>query len=240
VSTQGHPDFGELTEHFKLLVDGRITLNEACTDPTSGTARLFELLVALAVLRIGTDVEADDPIHSSQGTNPDVLANIGVNRWGFACKLLYSLTGKALHRAVKKGVDQIEKSNAVTGVVIVSLNNLLDYSSILGDVANGGLGWPTIQEPLDLMKKLVDEKKAQLGREVQANKLDALFRGKKAQPVIVLYTHAVTLVMSAVGPHPLPALLRFLSGIPLGDSSTAAATLENLNRSLQDIQANQT
>ena len=51
---------------MKLLAEGEFTLNESSNDSRGATPKLFELLMALSVLRIGTNVEVDDPERSSK------------------------------------------------------------------------------------------------------------------------------------------------------------------------------
>ncbi|MCC6265902.1 MAG: hypothetical protein IT169_20200 [Bryobacterales bacterium] len=236
VDTAGHPSFSALSEHFKLLANGDFTLNETSNDSRGPTPKLFELLMALSVLRIGTNVEVDDPERSSKGRNPDVLTDIDGQRWGIACKVLYGSSGKTLHDAVEKGIDQVQKSPAAAGVVVVNINNLVDYAAILRDRDGTIEPWPSLEQSLSLMHASVDKKRQQLVDEIDVDYLtNTLFHGKKAWPVIVLYAHAATAVKSAIAPYPLPTLLRFLSAIPLGEAHGATFILDRLNRSLQDV-----
>ena len=232
VRVLSHKDFAELTDHLKLLESGKIKLNAPDTSPNEEGPKLFELLIALSVFSIGSNVKLDDPSGGSRGTNPDVLADIDGQLWGVACKLLYGPHGQTLKRAAAKGIEQIEKCAATTGVVVISINNLLDHAAIRGDVT---LGWPSLADPLKLMVDMVERKKTQLQNEVSPGDLNSLFVGKKAQPVIILYAHSMALVRSAVNGRPIPALIRFLSGIPFGDLSASVVTLNRLNLSLQDL-----
>lgn len=226
-----HSDFAELTDHLRLLESGKIKLNAPDTDPDTEGPKLFELLIALSVFPIGSKITLDDPAGGSQGTNPDVLADVDHQRWAFACKLLYGQIGLTVKRATEKGIDQIERSAATKGVVVISINNLLDHAAIRGDITRG---WASIDEPIRLMRETVDLKKEQLKNEFSEADLKALFAGKKAQPVIVLYAHALAIVKSALDERPIPALIRFLSAIPFGDTSGASIVLNRLNLALQD------
>jgi hypothetical protein len=44
---------------------------------------MFELLIALAAMNMGTGLELDHPTKSSRGTNPDVIVTINGQRWAF-------------------------------------------------------------------------------------------------------------------------------------------------------------
>jgi len=226
-----HNDFPELTDHLRRLESGKIKLNTPDTDPKTEGPKLFELLIALSVFPIGSNIKLDDPAGGSQGTNPDVLADVGHQRWAFACKLLYGQMGLTVKRATEKGIDQIERSPATKGVVVISINNLLDHAAIRGDITRG---WGSIDEPLQLMRDTVERKREQLKGEFSEADLKALFVGKKAEPVILLYSHALAIVRSAVDDRPIPALIRFLSSMTFGDVSTASTTLNRLNLALQD------
>jgi len=231
VEVSAHTDFAQLTDHLKLLESGKIKINSPDTDHKKEGPKLFELLMALSAFHIGSNIKLDDPAGGSQGTNPDILADIDKQRWGIACKLLYGSIGLTVKRATEKGIDQIERCAATTGVVVLSLNNLLDHTAIRGDITQG---WPGIDKPLQLMRDTVELKKKQLKAEFSDVELNGLFAGKKALPVILLYTHAMTVVKSAVDSRPIPTLLRFLSQIPFGDTSAGIITLTRLNLSLQD------
>jgi len=146
-----HRDFLELTDHMRMLESGKIKLNAPDTDPNTEGPKLFELLIALSVFPIGSNIKLDDPAGGSQGTNPDVLADVGHQSWAFACKLLYGQRGLTVKRATAKGIDQIERSAAAKGVVVISINNLLDHAAIRGDISKG---WASITEPIQLMRDI--------------------------------------------------------------------------------------
>lgn len=116
-------------------------------------------------------------------------------------------------------------------MVVININNLLDHAAIRGDISKG---WASITEPIQLMRDIVDRKREQLMNDFSEVDLKALFNGKKAEPAILLYAHALSVVKSAVDDRPIPALIRFLSAIPFGDISTASITFNRLNLALQD------
>ncbi len=113
--------------------------------------------------------------------------------------MLYGSSGKTLHDAVEKGIDQIQKSPATTGVVIVNINNPVDYLAILPNCGGITEPWSSLEQPLGLMRSAVDHKRQQLMAEIDVDYLtNTLFHGKKACPLIVVYAHAATAVQSAV------------------------------------------
>lgn len=46
----------------------------------------LRLYFGLLVAQVATTLEMDDPIRSSGGLNPDVIAKIGGTNWGFAAR----------------------------------------------------------------------------------------------------------------------------------------------------------
>lgn len=88
VRHQDHVCFPQFVPHLNLLNKGTVVQNKrvrACQDATN---KIFELLLALILLDISTDVALDHP-DLAKGDNPDVLATIDDMRWGFACKIIY-------------------------------------------------------------------------------------------------------------------------------------------------------
>jgi hypothetical protein len=50
------------------------------------TAKMFELLIAMAAMDVGKDLELDHP-ENPKGDNPDVIVTIGGVRWAFTTRL---------------------------------------------------------------------------------------------------------------------------------------------------------
>lgn len=84
----------------------------------------------MSVLQFGAGIDIDDPVRSSQGKNPAVLALVRGRPWGVACKVLNGRNVRSYKDLVRGGVEQIERSNADNRVVVVSLANLLDHDSL--------------------------------------------------------------------------------------------------------------
>jgi len=59
------------------------TAVSAKTNGRTCWTKMFELLIALAAMNMGTGLELDHPTKSSRGTNPDVIVTINGQRWAF-------------------------------------------------------------------------------------------------------------------------------------------------------------
>src|SRR5207245_2399261 len=62
--------------------------------------------------------------------NPDVLSTFDGVRWGFACKVLNSPTFSPLtmFERLSDGIEQIEKSPAQVGCVVLNFKNVIDHN----------------------------------------------------------------------------------------------------------------
>ena len=97
VRLQNHDCFPQFAPHLNLLNKGTVVQN--CAVPIwpnqEANNKIFELLFALAPLDVSDKVVLDHP-DRAKGDNPDVLAVIDGECWGFACKTIYGPSGKTL------------------------------------------------------------------------------------------------------------------------------------------------
>jgi len=132
------PDFPKLWPHITLLLgDSSIVQNTWSPKDDETSDKLFELYMALASIRIGTNLEIDHPKKSSMGDNPDVMVSIGSHKWAFACKTIHSDKVKTITDRIDDGLSQIDRSNANRGVVILNLKNLIEHDRV----------WPITRQP---------------------------------------------------------------------------------------------
>ena len=87
VRLKDHACFPKFAPHLALLNKGTVGQNTRASLCQEATNKIFELLFALALLDISNDVILDHP-SSAKGDNPDVLATIDGQCWGFACKTI--------------------------------------------------------------------------------------------------------------------------------------------------------
>jgi hypothetical protein len=248
VAAGTHPDFPQLLPHLRLLNEGNPlqSVNTSVLDQENN--KLFELYVAALCLGIPvTDLTVDDP-HSPSGDNPDVLATYDGKRWGLACKALHSSAPKTIMDAIRKAVDQIERSGAQSGFPVLTAKNIIPHDEIwpvrkeseLTGAPGDGLifiSFPTIARPVGMLQEQATHIRDALVREFGPEELLRAFTGKKAQPACLIYLPSATSVVH--GGRPVPARLNVLQVIPFDKTVEPAAWrfAEALNHRLQSSDA---
>lgn len=125
-----HPDFNQVIPHLHLLnkaSTATLTSRSKITD--DGNNKLMELYIALLCMSFATNIRLDDP-NNSKGDNPDVMFDFANQKWAIACKALHSAKEKTLYDTLEKGTEQINRSNADKGIVVVNLKNIIDRDRI--------------------------------------------------------------------------------------------------------------
>jgi hypothetical protein len=220
---QHHASFKQITKHLSLLNSGFPPQNIPASVLDQSSNKIFELLLAAAIMQHGTDVELDDP-KNPRGDNPDVLATIGARRWGFACKVAHSGNGKTIFDSISKGVDQIEVSPAAeVGLVVVNIKNIIrhdDYWSILNlDEWRSGQspvfsGYPSADDAVAALNQEVSGIAQQIIKDVDPGDLVETFLGKKSILAIAFYV--ATAIGTVLLSSPMSASLGFIRMFEVG------------------------
>src|SRR5437588_3673218 len=113
--------FSNLLDHLRLLNSSTVAQNVAAPRDAIA-AKIFELLMGLVCLEVGTKLELEGPV-KSYGDNPDILIDLDGRRWGFACKVLSGSSPITMFDRLEEGVNQIEASPAEIGCTIINLKN---------------------------------------------------------------------------------------------------------------------
>lgn len=214
VSCASHSDFPQLIPHLRLLNDGNPLQSVDTSVLDQENNKLFELYIAALCLGIPVDKIALDDPHSARGDNPDVLASIGGRRWGLACKSLHSLVPKTIMGNITKAIDQIERSDADTGIPVLSVKNMIAHehiwpvrqeSALTGNPGNAliFLSFPTIDEPVRLLNEYAYRICEGLMKEFGRETLTAAFKGRKSQPACLLYLPSATSIVREGRPVPV-------------------------------------
>lgn len=239
--TKNCPDFHKLWPHITLLLgDSSIVQNIWSPKDDEISNKLFELYMALASIRIGSNLEIDHPKRSSMGDNPDITFNIDGRKWAFACKTLHSDKIKTLTNRIDDGLSQIDRSNADKGVVILNLKNMIEHDK----------AWPITREPgtndvryvpfeSEEHMKLAFDQMAQgvfgmVCRELKGEEgISVLFDGRKASSfVLAFFSTVVGLVREG---KPTFTLLRLLKPFAFQEISPEDLKVaELLNEGMHD------
>lgn len=208
VKLSRHPDFQGLVPHLRLMNGSMIPQNVRVSATDQGANKIFELLVALLCMDVGAAVRIDHP-DRAVGDNPDVLATIDGQRWGFACKVLHGTSPLTFFERLEEGINQIERSEAEIGVVIFNLKNLIDHDCmwpILNheDVAHGAEpsfgSWRDKDKPIELLVSIADQKHAELIDVNSIGQVTSLFENKKSVPGALSFLQTGTAITTSVGP----------------------------------------
>ncbi len=242
VRLQNHGCFLQFVPHLNLLNKGTVAQNKPLRACQEATNKIFELLFALVLLDVSTDVVLDHP-DLAKGDNPDILATIDGVCWGFACKTIYGPSGKTLFDNIKKGVEQIEVApKAEIGIVVVNLRNVISHEEcwpVLNDAdyragAEPMFGAFTQPEAVvgQLIRNLVEQKRNDVVAEVELTNVINLFAEKKALPGFLAFCQTCTGKASADGPVPTTILMLGLG--TFGDLDAHQAVFERINLALHE------
>ena len=206
-----HGDFKNLVPHLRLMNTSSAGQNVRAIGD-DGSNKLFELFMALVNLDAGNDVSIDDP-NRSTGRNPDVLSTFDGVRWGFACKVLNSVsfTPLTMFDNLKKGVDQIENSPAEVGCVVFNFKNVIDHNvtwpiTNSEEVKSGGepkfAVWKEKELPVQILVSCAGEWHEQFEQMNSLPEIEKLFVGKKAIPAAFAFLQTTTAIRTSRGPLP--------------------------------------
>lgn len=136
IKNRDHQDFEQIIPHLEILNKAGTSVMTSKSKVTDdGNNKLMELYISLLCMRFATNIELDNP-NNSQGDNPDVMFSFRGKRWAIACKALHSAKEKTLYDTIEKGTEQINRSNAEKGIVVVNFKNIIDRDLL----------WPIINE----------------------------------------------------------------------------------------------
>lgn len=234
------PTVKTIVAHLDLLNQGNPLQNVLTPVTDQASNKIFELLIACAFMIHATDVELEDP-YVSKGDNPDVLGSLCDYRFGIACKVAHALKGKTIFDTIEKGVNQIERSPAEVGVVIINVKNIINHDNYW--TITNQQEWKSGAEPLfsgykdykyarDLLIQEVNSIADIVFEAVAANDLKELFNGKKSIPVLLFFVS--TAIGTVIGGKPLPSSLGFLRMFTIDSiSSNESRLIKLLNDGLQ-------
>ncbi|HYR21479.1 MAG TPA: hypothetical protein VEP30_00965 [Chthoniobacterales bacterium] len=239
VRLQNQPDFPFLADHLRLLNKGTIAQNVvAPTDQVA--AKIFELLIGLVCIEIGTETRLDGPL-LSYGDNPDTLTRLDGRRWGFACKVLSGRSPKTMFDRLKEGIEQIENSPAEVGCVIINLKNQIDHEKMwpmlnakkfaVGEETPTYGSWIDYRAPVELLRQHARELHRDFIAENGAENVRNLFVGKKTIPGALLYLQTATAIQFVEGPTNTVLRYSYVMDEELSDADLA--TLAQVNDAIQ-------
>ena len=242
IRLKGHVSFSTFVPHLGLLNKGTVIQNSQVRVCQETTNKIFELLFALALLDLSDEVILDPPF-SAKGDNPDVLATIDGQCWGFACKTIYSSSGKTFFDRLEEGVEQIEAApKAQVGAVVMNFRNVISQEKcwpILNEAEyrNGAEPYFTAYDsPGEFVREHIEEavikKHTQVVDEIGLPNIMELFVGKKALPGYFAYCSTCTGKNTSQGP--VPRSVNMLVMGEFGDLQAHREIIEKINSALHE------
>lgn len=234
VKNHKHPSFRKIIPHLKLMNSSSVPQNTKSLITDQGSNKVFELFMAAICMQITENIELDDP-NFSKGENPDIIAEIDNQKWGFACKVMHSSSIKTLWDRLKEGVSQIENSKVEKGIVIINLKNILNHEEMWPIIGEDG-GEPIFKAYENL--SIIEQKLQNYGNEIKINilnlvdekDLESILRHKKSLPgFLLLLQTGITVLQNNLT---LPTNLSMFNFIKFGECDISI--LGNLNLALHN------
>lgn len=129
-SVKDHPEFEKIIPHLTLLMESSIRFNaeSPMINPVSGrqddkSNKLIETFLGMYALKIGTDLDLDDPYESSGGTNPDILFTHNNKRIAIACKTPRSTHFETILDNCRSAKVQIDRAECDVGFIAINAMN---------------------------------------------------------------------------------------------------------------------
>lgn len=242
LSRDGTSSMQTLVPHLELFISQskNLSLAAGLHHHDDNRNKLFELLIGIAAMRDGTNVDIEHPVKSAGGKNPDILADFFGKRWAFACKAPISMSAKTYADSIRGAVNQIDRCVANHGMVVIHQGSLMNHDAVfpavqdaMGDwvyypAANEQMAWEALE--LEVIRGK-SEVLAELGG---ADGIKALFGKSKAVPVVLNYAAAIAGITK--DDQPVVSILRSLTWWHLDKSPPrdVERVLDALNRGIHD------
>lgn len=248
VRLKDHVCFPRFVPHLALLNKGMVVQNTRAPLCQEVTNKIFELLFALVLLDVSDEVILDHPLRA-KGDNPDVLATIDGQCWGFACKTMYGSSGTTFYDNLKKGVEQIEAApKAQVGIVVMNFRNMIKHEKcwpILNEAEYRNGAEPIFaayNRPEEFVREhileVVTQKHDQVDAESGLRNIMNLFAGKKALPGFLAYCQTSTGRDTIRGP--VPASINLLSIGEFGDLQAHRGVIEKITSPCMNVCSSET
>lgn len=201
---KNHPDFNQVIPHLHLLnTASTATMTTKSKVMDAGNNKLMELYIALLCMSFATNVRLDHP-DNSKGDNPDIMFEFKNKKWTIACKALHSAKEKTLYDTIEKGTEQINKSSADKGIVIVNFKNIIDREQIWPIINQEQVDkngeepifacFPNLDIPLGILSTYGNEYQKKLIETIELENLKNLSKSKKCPPGFLIFLQALTAV----------------------------------------------
>lgn len=190
LSVQTHKNFDQLIPHLEKLNTCSIAQNAKSLITDQDANKIIELYLASLCMRFCNNIDLDHP-QNSKGNNPDVIADINGQNWGFACKTIHSTNAQTIFENLEKAINQIEKSKSTTGISVINLKNVINHDAIWP----AGQSFKNVDIPISYLRSDIELIYESLLVDIGIEKLKSLFVGKKSLPGILFIAQSASSVL---------------------------------------------
>jgi len=198
-SIKDAPDFHLLLPHMGMLIESATRINAVTPmiSPVTGkqddkTNKLIETIVGMYSIKVGENIDLDDPLKSSNGTNPDVMFTYSGNRVAFACKTLRGKSEMTFLDNLRSAANQINRAKCDFGYIAINAMNIIPHEKIENRV------FTDFEEPLKIITSDIINTYTST-RENNCIEMHEIFEQGKIRPVILTFIHSTTRLTSPVG-----------------------------------------
>lgn len=140
LSARDCDEFPQLLPHLKLLGSApdyaRITQLQKGHGRDDLSRKYVELYLACLAIHCSTNLLLDDP-SKAKGDNPDIMLQFAERKLALAIKApspssrpIKSISGQSIFNLMVSAAGQIERSSAETGLIVISLKNVLEHDKL--------------------------------------------------------------------------------------------------------------
>jgi len=130
---RGLPEFPAVLPHLKLMAEApdfsRVILMDKGDGRDDLSRKYAELYLACLAIHCGTGLRLDHPV-KSKGDNPDVMLLFEGKTWALAVKTISSTQGQSVYTNIAGAAEQIERSSAAAGLVVINAKNVIPHDTI--------------------------------------------------------------------------------------------------------------
>lgn len=193
-------EFNKIIPHLKLLVEASPRINEPVSiiNPTTNkqddkTNKFFEAILGMFAIKVGSNIDLDDPVASSNGDNPDIMFDFFGKRIAIACKTIRGKSMQTFLDNLNTAAIQISRSKCDIGYLAINPMNILEHKEIQGKI---------FDNPYDIVGLLANDlvKIYSNARIVgQEQLLQIIKNNPKCRPIIISLVHGCGITSSEIG-----------------------------------------
>ena len=198
-SVKNSKEFSKLHEHLKLLaqcaprINAEVPMLSQITGKQDDKSNKFiEAIIGMYAVKVGQNVDLDDPINSSGGINPDVIFDYFCSRIAIACKTLRGRSKETFLDNLRSAATQIERSACDFGYLAINAMNILPHDKIRDSI------YDSLNEPMRILSEDIQSVYMDLRQEA-SDEVVEIFQGKKIRPAIITFIHSTTRMNTEFG-----------------------------------------